>query len=67
MHDKEVEANQMMAKHAKERAALKQADKTQAEKDKADAEFNERASKVVEAFTELGATRDKFQKKMEEK
>lgn len=67
MADKEKEGDEMMAKHSKERAALKQADKVQAEKDKADAEFNARAGEVVEAFNELGASRDKFQKKMEEK
>lgn len=60
----EKEGGEIEARHQKERAAIKQADKVAEEKEKADAEFNERATNIVEAFNELGSKRDEFEKKM---
>lgn len=63
----EVAYDDLMGVHDEERAAIAAADKAQEEKDRKNAEFNERAGEVIEQFSQLGKDQDKFRVKMQEK
>jgi hypothetical protein len=58
---------EMKTQHDRERAQEKQDDKTTAETERKEAEFNARAGEIIAAYTRLGQEMSKFETRMGEK